>query len=83
VRRFLEWLVPRSRQAIVAELARFLAHRAVLGWALLLSMLFFSSLAFTVRESAMSVIFTQAIGERHVLVFWREWSLGGVSALLL
>jgi YihY family inner membrane protein len=121
VSRYLEWLVPGQSQAVVAELAGFLAHRDVLGWVLLLSMLFFSSLAFTVLENAMSVIFhhrvvarrrrfivsalipygyilclalglllvtlvagsLQALGERHVQFLWRDWSLDGVSGLLL
>lgn len=55
--RYLEWLVPGQSVAILAELAAFLAHRDVMGWVLLASMLFFSSLAFTVLENAMSVIF--------------------------
>ena len=68
--RYLEWLVPGQSVAIVAELANFLAHRDVLGWVLLGSMLFFSSLAFTVLENAMSVIFHHrvAIRRRHFLV---------------
>lgn len=67
---YLEWLVPGQSRAIVAELANFLAHRDVLGWVLLLSMLFFSSLAFTVLENAMSVIFHHrvAIRRRHFLI---------------
>jgi membrane protein len=70
VGRYLEWLVPGQSAAIVAELARFLAHRDVVGWVLLASMLFFSSLAFTVLENAMSVIFHHrvAIRRRHFLV---------------
>lgn len=55
--RYLEWLVPGQSAAVVTELAKFLAHRGVLGWVLLATMLFFSSLAFSVLESAMSVIF--------------------------
>ena len=55
--RYLEWLVPGQSAAVVAELAKFLAHRDVLGLVLLVTMLFFSSLAFSVLESAMSVIF--------------------------
>ncbi|MGH8578030.1 MAG: YihY/virulence factor BrkB family protein, partial [Gammaproteobacteria bacterium] len=45
-------------------------HRAVIGWALLITMIFFSSLAFTVLENAMSVIFLHrvAIRRRHFLV---------------
>lgn len=68
--RYLEWLVPGQSRAIVAELANFLAHRDVLGWVLLGSMLFFSSLAFTVLENAMSVIFYHrvAIRRRHFLI---------------
>ena len=68
--RYLEWLIPGQARAIVAEIATFLAHRDVLGWLLLASMLFFSSLAFTVLENAMSVIFHHrvAIRRRHFLI---------------
>jgi membrane protein len=68
--RYLEWLVPGQSKGIVAELANFLAHRDVVGWVLLVTMLFFSSLAFTVLENAMSVIFHHrvAIRRRHALV---------------
>ncbi|MDO9286807.1 MAG: YihY/virulence factor BrkB family protein [Aquabacterium sp.] len=70
VRRYLEWLVPGQSGAITAELANFMAHREVLGWVLLVSMLFFSSLAFTVLENAMSVIFHHRVlvRRRHFLV---------------
>jgi len=68
--RYLEWLVPGQSAAVVAELARFLAHREVMGWVLLGSMLFFSSLAFSVLESAMAVIFhhRQRSRRRHFLM---------------
>lgn len=68
--RYLEWLVPGQSGAIVAELAKFLAHREVVGWVLLATMLFFSSLAFTVLENAMSVIFHHRMANRrrHLLV---------------
>ena len=119
--RYLEWLMPVQSRAVVAELATFLAHRDVIGWVLLGTMLFFSSLAFTVLENAMSVIFLhriavrrrrfivsallpycyiislgagllvvtlvsgglRAMGEESVDVLGREWSLSGVSGLLL
>ena len=70
VGRYLELLVPGQSRAIVLELANFLAHRDVLGWVLLASMLFFSSLAFTVLENAMSVIFHHrvAVRRRHFLM---------------
>ncbi|KMZ11780.1 Ribonuclease BN [Candidatus Burkholderia humilis] len=57
----LEWLVPGQARAIVRELANFLTHRAVIGWLLLVTMIFFSSLAFTVLENAMSVIFVHRV----------------------
>lgn len=71
--RYLEWLMPGQSRAIVAELANFLQHRDVIGWVLLVTMLFFSSLAFTVLENAMSVIFLHRIAIRRRYV---------VSALL-
>ena len=68
--RYLEWLLPGQSRAIVAELASFLVNRDVVGWVLLATMLFFSSLAFTVLENAMSVIFHHrvAIRRRHFMV---------------
>ena len=67
---YLEWLVPGQSKPILAELTNFLDHRDVIGWVLLASMIFFSSLAFTVLENAMSVIFFHrvAIRRRHFLV---------------
>jgi membrane protein len=65
VAHYLEWLVPGQSRAIVAELANFLAHRSVVGWLLLATMLFFSSLAFTVLENAMSVIFHHRVAIRR------------------
>jgi membrane protein len=119
--RYMEWLTPGQSSAIVGELASFLTHRDVIGWVLLATMLFFSSLAFTVLEKAMSVIFLhrfavrrrhflvsallpyiyilclgfgllvvtlvsgalRAMGEESVSLLGREWSLLGVSGLLL
>ena len=68
--RYLEWLVPGQSKPVIGELAHFLEHREVLGWALTVTMLFFSSLAFTVLENAMSVIFIHrvAIRRRRFLV---------------
>jgi membrane protein len=52
------------------ELGNFVEHREVVGWVLLGTMLFFSSLAFTVLEKAMSVIFLHrfVVRRRHFLV---------------
>ena len=119
--RYLEWLLPGESKNMVDELAALVEHRDVMRWVSLGTMLFFSSLAFTVLENAMSVIFHhrvavrrrrllvsavipycyilslglglllitlvagsfQAIGQEHVQLFGREWSLGGVSGVLL
>jgi membrane protein len=119
--RYLEWLVPGQSRAIVDELKHFLVHRELMGWVLLATMIFFSSLAFTVLENAMSVIFThrvairrrhfmtsallpycyilslgvglllvtlvsgvlQAMGEESIQFLGTEWSLQGVSGVLL
>jgi YihY family inner membrane protein len=118
---YLEWLVPGQSKAIVAEVAHFLEHRDLVGWVLVLTMLFFSSLAFTVLENAMSVIFLhrvatrrrhylvsallpycyilslgvgvmvvtlvagglQVIGTEYVRLFGYDWSLHGLSGVLL
>jgi len=68
--RYLEWLVPGQSKSIVAELSHFLLHQSVLSGVLLVTMLFFSSLAFTVLENAMCVIFIHrvAIRRRRYLV---------------
>jgi membrane protein len=68
--RYLEWLVPGQSRSVVTELALFLDQREVITWVLGLTMVFFSSLAFTVLENAMSVIFLHrvAIRRRHFLV---------------
>jgi membrane protein len=62
--RYLEWLIPGQSRAIVKELSNFMAHRELIGWVLGLTMLFFSSLAFTVLENAMSVIFHHRVVAR-------------------
>ncbi len=68
--RYLEWLLPGQSNAIVGELSKFVTHRDFIGWLLLVTMLFFSSLAFTVLENAMSVIFLHrvAVRRRHFMV---------------
>jgi YihY family inner membrane protein len=67
---YLEWLIPSQSRAIVHEISLFLQQRSVIGWVLGVTMLFFSSLAFTVLENAMSVIFLHrvAVRRRHYLV---------------
>ncbi len=67
---YLEFVVPGQSDALVRELRHFLAHRTVIGPVLGVTMIFFSALAFTVLENAMSVIFFHrvAIRRRHFLV---------------
>jgi YihY family inner membrane protein len=66
----LEWVAPGQSKAVLKELADFLGARVAVGWVLLGTMLVFSSLAFTILETAMSVIFTHRVIEkkRHFLV---------------
>jgi YihY family inner membrane protein len=67
---YLEFMVPGYAQTVAEQLRLVIAHRDVVGGFLLVSMLFFSSLAFTVLENAMSVIFLHRveIRRRHFLV---------------
>jgi len=65
LRRALEWVVPGQGKAVAEELTAFLAHRLVIGIPLLVTMLVFSSLAFTVLENAMSVLFLHRVAERR------------------
>ena len=70
LRRALEYVVPGEGRAVVVELKAFLDHRAVIGWVLLITLLFFSSLGFRVLENAISVIFLHRVAKRrrHFLV---------------
>ena len=70
LRRYLEWLMPGQSKAMVSEVAHFLDDRGLITGVLFVTMLFFSSLAFTALENAMSVIFIHrvAIRRRHFLI---------------
>jgi YihY family inner membrane protein len=70
VGRYLNWLVPGQSKPIVAEVGQFLEHRDLVGGVLLVTMLFFSSLAFTVLENSMCVIFKHRveIRRRHFMI---------------
>jgi len=67
---YLEFLIPGQSAALVEQLQTVLDHREMVGGFLLLTMLFFSALAFTVLETAMHVIFHHRVTERrrHFLV---------------
>jgi len=117
---YLDFVVPGRADALVGELRNFLDHRHVIGPVLLLTLVFFSALAFTVLEKAMSVIFfhrvairrrrflvsallpylfivflgvgflvvtvvsgaLQSLGDREVVLFGIERSLGRLSSVL-
>ena len=68
--KYLEFVVPGQSTALVEGLKSFLANRQVIGGVLLVTMIFFSALAFAVLENAMSVIFFHrvAVRRRHFLV---------------
>ncbi len=68
--RYLEMVLPGQSRAVMDEVSSFLAHRKVVGPVLMVTLVFFSSLAFTVLENAMSVIFHHrvAIRRRHYLI---------------
>lgn len=70
LRRYLELIVPGQSASMVAEVAHFLDTRDLITWVLVATMIFFSSLAFTVLENAMSVIFVHrvAVRRRHYLI---------------
>lgn len=63
--RALEYVAPGEGRAVVVELRAFLNHGEVIGWVLLITMLFFSSLGFKVLESAISVIFLHRVEKRR------------------
>jgi membrane protein len=65
LRRALEYVVPGEGKAVVVELRAFLHHREVIGWVLLVTMLFSSSLGFKVLENALSVIFLHRVAQRR------------------
>jgi membrane protein len=54
---YLQFIVPGQSDLVVEELRIFLTHREAMSGVLLLTMIPFSALAFTVMENAMSVIF--------------------------
>ena len=57
--------MPGQSQPIMEDMRAFVANRGVIGWTLAVTLIFFSSLAFTVLENAMSVIFYHRVAIRH------------------
>ena len=63
--RYLEIVAPGQSGSLIDELRSFIAHREVIGWTLAVTLIFFSSLAFSVLENAMSVIFYHRVLTRR------------------
>ena len=70
IRDHLEFVLPVHAEELTQQIAAFLEHRHVVGWIGMLVLIFFSTMAFTVLENAMSVIFLHrvAIHRRHFMV---------------
>lgn len=70
LKHYLEYFIPSESSIFMQQVAEFLDHRQTLGWLMAGVMLFFSSLAFGVLETAMIIIFTHrsAVHTRHPLV---------------
>lgn len=62
---YLELLIPGYTATLTKEVGVFLEHRGVVGVVGFLIMLFFSSIAFTTLENAMSVIFYHRVEIKH------------------
>jgi membrane protein len=62
---YLEMIIPGYAATLTEQVRAFLQHRSVVGVIGLLVMLFFSSMAFTVLENAMSVIFYHRVRIQH------------------
>jgi membrane protein len=62
---YLEMIIPGYAKTLTEQVRVFLVHRNVVGFIGFLVMLFFSSMAFTVLENAMSVIFYHRVRVKH------------------
>lgn len=70
LQRYLEWLVPSQSAAVLADVSGFLDNGVSIGVVLLGTLVFFSSLTFSILEKAMCQIFAHrhARVKRHALV---------------
>lgn len=66
----LDLVVPGLTDTLLGQVSKFLQFREVISWVGIIVMLFFSTMAFTVLENTMSVIFYHrvVIARRHFLV---------------
>ncbi|GFO57241.1 UPF0761 membrane protein [Geomonas sp. Red276] len=63
--RYLEMLIPGYAATLTEQVRAFLEHRKAVGIIGFLALLFFSSIAFSVLENAISVIFSQRVRNRR------------------
>ncbi len=56
--RYLEWLIPSQSSAVLSDVKDFLENSTAISAMLLLTMIFFSALAFGVLEKSMAIIFS-------------------------
>lgn len=70
VRTHLNFIIPVSAEALTNQIAAFLKFRKVIGWVGFGVLIFFATMAFTVLENAMSVIFYHRVNihRRHFMV---------------
>ena len=70
VRTHLDFILPVSADAMTNQIAAFLEYRKVISWVGIGVLIFFATMAFTVLENAMSVIFYHRVNihRRHFLV---------------
>ena len=61
LRRYIGLIIPGDSAAVLGQVRSILEHREVASWVVLITMLFFSSLAFSVLEGAMSIIFVHRV----------------------
>jgi membrane protein len=61
LQRYIGLIIPGDASVVLGQVRNVLEHREVAGSVVLVAMLFFSSLAFSVLESAMSIIFVHRV----------------------
>ena len=82
LRRYIGLIIPGDSTAVLEQVRNVLEHREVASWVVVVTMLFFSSLAFSVLESAMSIIFVHRVRTKR-RPLWASLLLPYVYILLL
>ena len=82
LRRYIGFIIPGDSTAILEQISNILQHREVASWVVVVAMLFFSSLAFSVLESSMSIIFVHRVRTKK-RPLWMSLLLPYIYILLL